>query len=137
MRLGELAETVVRRHGGRVIKLLGDGVLLLFDGPCVAIDAGVGLTRERVKAGLPAAHAGIHSGPIVERDGDVFGTTVNVASRIANHAPAGTILVSEPVAPGCPKRTERFEPLGEVHISGLVEAMTLCRWRPLASPSEG
>jgi len=34
---------------------------------------------------------------VVERDGDVFGTTVNVASRIANHAPAGTILVSEPV----------------------------------------
>jgi class 3 adenylate cyclase len=136
VRLGELAEAVVRRHGGRVIKLLGDGVLLLFDGPCVAIDAVVDLTRTMVKAGLPAAHAGIHSGPVIERDGDVFGTTVNVASRIANHAPAGTILVSEPVALGCPGHTDAFEPLGAVQISGLVDAMTLCRWRPLAPRSE-
>lgn len=137
VRLAELAEAVVRRHGGRVIKLLGDGVLLLFDGPCVAIDAVVDLTREMVKAGLPAAHAGIHAGPVVERDGDVFGTTVNVASRIANHAPAGTILVSQPVMAGCPERTDRFEPLGEVQISGLVEKMVLCRWRPLAPRSGG
>lgn len=136
VRLGELAEAVVRRHGGRVIKLLGDGVLLLFAGPCVAIEAVVELTREMVKAGLPVAHAGIHSGPVVERDGDVFGTTVNVASRIANHAPAGTILVSEPVALGCPEHTSRFEPLGEVVIQGLVDKMTLCRWRPLAPRSD-
>jgi adenylate cyclase len=136
VRLGELADAVVRRHGGRVIKLLGDGVLLLFDGPCVAIEAVTDMTREMVKAGLPAAHAGIHSGPVIERDGDVFGTTVNVASRIANHAPAGTILVSEPVALGCPEQTERFEPLGEVQIQGLVDKMTLCRWRPLAPRSQ-
>jgi class 3 adenylate cyclase len=84
-----------------------------------------------VKAGLPAAHAGIHTGPVIERDGDVFGTTVNVASRIANHAPAGTILVSEPVALGCPDRTDRFEPLGDVRIAGLEDPMMLCRWRPL------
>jgi class 3 adenylate cyclase len=84
-----------------------------------------------VKAGLPAAHAGIHTGPVIERDGDVFGSTVNIASRIANHAPAGTILVSEPVVEGCPGRTARFEPLGEVQIQGLIEPMTLCRYRPL------
>lgn len=136
VRLGELAEMVVRRHGGRVIKLLGDGVLLLFEGPCVAIDAVVDLTRSMVKAGLPAAHAGIHTGPVIERDGDVFGTTVNVASRIANHAPAGTILVSEPVALGCPDHTNRFEPLGDVRIAGLEDTMMLCRWRPLAPRSE-
>lgn len=131
VRLSELADAEVRRHGGRVVKLLGDGVLLLFDGPCVAIDAVVDLTRTMVKAGLPAAHAGIHTGPVIERDGDVFGSTVNIASRIANHAPAGTILVSEPVVEGCPGRTARFEPLGEVQIQGLIEPMTLCRYRPL------
>jgi adenylate cyclase len=136
VRLGELADLVVRRHGGRVVKLLGDGVLLLFDAPCVAIEAVVDLTRSMVKAGLPAAHAGIHAGPVVERDGDVFGTTVNVASRIANHAPAGTILVSQPVLLGCPDMDSRFEPLGDVQISGLVETMRLCRYRPLAARAE-
>jgi class 3 adenylate cyclase len=132
VRLAELAEAVVRRRGGRVVKLLGDGVLMLFASPCAAVEAVVELTRTMVKAGLPAAHAGIHTGPVVERDGDVFGTTVNVASRIANHAPAGSIFVSDPVAQACPDLTPMFEPLGEVAISGLVDPMTLCRWRPLA-----
>lgn len=132
VRLGELADAVVRRRGGRVVKLLGDGVLLLFESPCVAVEAVVELSRAMVKAGLPASHAGIHAGPVVERDGDVFGSTVNVASRIANHAPAGTILVSQPVVAGCPELESRFEPLGEVAISGLVDPMTLCRWRPFA-----
>jgi adenylate cyclase len=132
VRLGELADAVVRRRGGRVVKLLGDGVLMLYDSPCVAVEAVVELTRSMVKAGLPAAHAGIHAGPVVERDGDVFGSTVNVASRIANHAPAGTILVSQPVVLGCPELEDRFEPLGSVAISGLVDQMLLCRWRPFA-----
>lgn len=136
VRLGELSEAVARRHGGRVVKLLGDGVLLLFESPCVAMEAVVELTRSMVKSGLPAAHAGIHAGPVVERDGDVFGTTVNVASRIANHAPAGTILVSEPVIEACPDLVGRFEPLGEVHIAGLADPMMLCRWRPLALGSD-
>jgi len=132
VRLGELADTVVRRQGGRVVKLLGDGVLLLFDSPCSAIETVAELAREMLKAGLPAAHAGLHAAPIVERDGDVFGTTVNVASRIAAHAPAGTVLVSQPVVLGCPELSDRFEALGEVTIKGLAEPMTLCRWRPLA-----
>jgi class 3 adenylate cyclase len=132
VRLGELSETIIRRRGGRVVKLLGDGVLLLFESPCTAIAAVAELTRAMVKAGLPAAHAGIHAGPVVERDGDVFGTTVNVASRIANHAPAGTILVSEAIVAECPDMTSRFEPLGEVQIAGLIDPMMLCRYRPLA-----
>jgi adenylate cyclase len=86
-----------------------------------------------VRAGLPAAHAGVHTGPVVERDGDVFGTTVNVASRIANHAPAGTILVSDEVVAACEVHRDRFEPLGDVHIAGLADPMKLCRWRPLGA----
>ena len=132
VRLGELADAVVRRKGGRVVKLLGDGVLLLFDSPCSAIETVAELAREMLKAGLPAAHAGLHAGPVVERDGDVFGTTVNVASRIAAHAPAGTVLVSQPVVLGCPELSDRFEPLGVVTIKGLADPMQLCRWRPLA-----
>jgi adenylate cyclase len=133
VRLGELADMVVRRHDGRVVKLLGDGVLLLFNSPCIAVEAVAELTRLMVRAGLPAAHAGVHTGPVVERDGDVFGTTVNVASRIANHAPAGTILVSDEVVEACADFRDRFEPLGDVQIAGLIDPMRLCRWRPLAA----
>jgi len=132
VRLGELAEMVMRRHGGRVVKLLGDGVLLVFDSPCVAVEAVAELTRLMVRAGLPAVHAGIHAGPIVERDGDVYGSTVNVAARIASHAPAGTILVSDNVVETCLEHRGRFEALGAVTIRGLVEPLPLNRLRPLA-----
>ena len=45
-------------------------------------------------AGLPPAHAGIAAGPIVVRDGDVYGHTVNLAARVAAHAGAGELLVA-------------------------------------------
>jgi adenylate cyclase len=131
LRLGELAEAVVRRHDGRVLKLLGDGVLLYFYSPCDGVAAVVDLGRLMVKAGLPVAHAGIHAGPVVERDGDVFGTTVNVASRIADRAPAGTILVSQPIVDACADLSERFEALGSVSMRGVIEPMPLYRWRHL------
>ncbi len=131
VRLAELADVVVRRRGGRVMKLLGDGVLLLFESPCDGVGAVAELSREMVKADLPMAHAGLHVGPVVERDGDIFGSTVNVAARIASHAPAGTILVSEAVVLQCPSMTGRFEPLGEVTVRGLVDPIRLYRWKPL------
>ena len=131
VRLAELSDAVVRRRGGRVIKLLGDGVLMLFPSPCDAIHAVAQLSREMVKAGMPAAHAGIHAGPVVERDGDVYGSTVNIASRIASHAPAGSILVSDPVVRECPALMDRMEPLGDVVVSGLMDPIHLSRFRPL------
>jgi adenylate cyclase len=137
VRLAELSEQVVRRRGGRVIKLLGDGVLMLFPAPCDAIQAVAQLSREMVKAGMPAAHAGIHAGPVVERDGDVYGSTVNIASRIANHAPAGTILVSDPVVRECPSLMDRMEPLGNVTVSGIVDPIHLSRFRPLPAGTRG
>jgi len=128
VRLGELAHTVARRRGGRVMKLLGDGVLLMFPSPCVGVEAVAELMGAMLAAGLPPAHAGVHAGPVVERDGDVYGTTVNVASRIAAHAAAGELLISDPVVRECPDLGARVERLGEVTLKGLDDAIWLCRW---------
>ena len=49
-------------------------------------------------AGLPTGHAGVASGPLIVRDGDVFGRTVNLAARISDVAPDGRLLVTEAVA---------------------------------------
>jgi adenylate cyclase len=48
-------------------------------------------------AGLPPAHVGLHAGPVVFQGGDYFGRTVNIASRIADRAEAGQVLVSQEV----------------------------------------
>ena len=89
---------MIRPHGGRVVKLLGDGVLIRFDDRRAAVDATLDLLDALPAAGLPTGHAGIASGPLINRDGDVFGRTVNLAARISDAAPDGRLWVTDAVA---------------------------------------
>jgi class 3 adenylate cyclase len=85
------------RYGGRLVKTLGDGVLLTFPDARGAVEGCVELLRALPGADLPPGHAGVHAGPIIERDGDVFGRTVNLAARVGDLAPAGALFVTRPV----------------------------------------
>jgi adenylate cyclase len=67
------------------------------------------------------------------RDGDLFGRTVNLASRIADAAGTGEILVEEGVVVALPRGTARFEPVGRVELKGFPEPIAL--WR--ATRTEG
>jgi adenylate cyclase len=127
---GELADGVARDHEGRVIKLLGDGALLHFPAAPGAIEAALTLLDAMPAAGLPTGHAGVHVGPLVARDGDIFGRTVNVASRIADVAGAGELLASTvAIAEVEPLADRRFavEPLGLRHLDGLLGPIDLVR----------
>ncbi len=92
-RLHVVASRVVASHGGRVVKQLGDGVLLRFRSGGGAIDGVRELVAALADAGLPAARAGIAVGRFVVRDGDVYGNVVNLAARIAAHARPGEALL--------------------------------------------
>jgi adenylate cyclase len=98
MQLGELTTDTTRPHRGRVVKLLGDGVLIRFDDASSAAAGTLEVLAALPRAGLPTGHAGIASGPLIVRDGDVFGRTVNLAARIADAAPDGHLYVPEAVA---------------------------------------
>jgi adenylate cyclase len=80
--------------GGQVVKTLGDEVLFVAPDPGAAAEIAL---RVADAAGadpeLPSVHAGLAYGPLLERAGDVFGPTVNVASRVTDIARAGTVLV--------------------------------------------
>ena len=94
MRLGDVSTDIAEHRGGRVVKLLGDGVLMRFDDRWAAVMATHDLLEALPANGLPTGHAGIASGPLINRDGDVFGRTVNLAARIADAAPAGRLWVT-------------------------------------------
>jgi class 3 adenylate cyclase len=66
--------------------------------------AGLDMVEQAPVIGLPPAHIGIHAGPVIFQDGDVYGRTVNMASRLASVAQAGEVVVSEEVA----QRADRF-----------------------------
>ena len=125
---GRVARVVQREaaaHGGRAIKWLGDGVMLFFREADRAVDAALDIMAALEADGLPQAHAGIHTGPVLFQEGDYFGRTVNAAARIADRATRGQVVVSDAVMRGMAESDVRFEPLGEVPLKNLAEPMVL------------
>ena len=119
MRLAEVATDTVRPKGGRVVKLLGDGVLVRFDDAVAAAAATLDLLSALPLAGLPSAHAGVASGPLIVRDGDVFGRTVNLAARIADAAPDGHLYVPDGVASALERDGFAFHLVGDTDLQGI------------------
>jgi adenylate cyclase len=120
--LAELVQDEAHRHGGRPVKLLGDGVMFHFAEPVEAVAAALELVGGAEGAGLPPAHVGIHTGPVVYRDGDYFGRTVNIAARIADKAGPGEVFVSAETVEACADRHPGgFRSLGELPLKGVAE----------------
>ena len=116
--LAELAEHAAVRRRGRVVKLLGDGAMLFFEHPLDAVRGALDLVASISGSNLPAAHAGVHQGSVIARDGDFFGRTVNFAARIAAHADPGQVLVSASLAElSAPDL--KFHPAGERAAKGI------------------
>jgi adenylate cyclase len=121
------AETVAATNGGRMVKLLGDGAMLQFPDAQRGLEAALALVRTlSVDRGLPA-HAGIHAGPVVERDLDLFGRTVNLASRLAGAAGSGEILVTEAVVEAAGSPSVRFERVAGRALKGITDPGPLFR----------
>ena len=93
LRLADLASQAVATHRGRVVKLLGDGVLMHFPDVVEAVEAALDLMDRLAASELPLGHVGITRGPIVARDGDIFGRTVNLAARISDVTPSGALYI--------------------------------------------
>ena len=81
--------------GGRVIKTIGDEVLYVADSPRALVEIALALTArgEDEDDGFPRVRAGIAYGDVTTRLGDVFGPTVNIASRLTSIARPGTVIV--------------------------------------------
>jgi class 3 adenylate cyclase len=117
-----------RSRGGRIVKMLGDGALLLFADGASAVRCGLEVIQAIHRAGLPRARVGIHRGPVVVHAGDVFGLTVNVAARINEYARPREVLVSAAVAPDGIEGVE-LEEIGEVSLKGVTRPTMLLRAR--------
>ena len=121
----QLVGEVATQHRGSIVKLLGDGVLLHFPDPGDAVRASLDLTERAPAQGLPPTHIGVNAGPMLYDQGDYFGRTVNVASRIASHAPAGRIYVGESLVGTVAQEGFTLTDLGTFELKGVAEPMTL------------
>ncbi len=124
-------------HGGREIGTQGDGFLLRFPSPREATTCAVELQRrmaqERERDPLaPVVRIGVHAGEVIARDGDVLGRMINIASRVADTAAPGEILVTEPVADHSGTEPALFEDRGLQQLRGVegVRHLLAVRWTP-------
>ncbi|GII05712.1 adenylate/guanylate cyclase domain-containing protein [Planobispora takensis] len=90
---------VVTSAQGRVVKTLGDSVLFVANTAATAADIALRLVEVHSRSkGMPALRVGLAIGQVIGRMGDVFGTTVNLASRLTSLAPTGAVLVDPAMA---------------------------------------
>jgi class 3 adenylate cyclase len=110
------------RHGGFEVKQLGDGFMLAFSSPARAVACAADIQRAMANPMAPSIrlNVGMNSGDAVREGDDFFGHTVNVASRIAEKATGGQVLVSEAtrVLAGHVESV-RFEDAGRRRLRGL------------------
>ncbi|HRP22811.1 MAG TPA: adenylate/guanylate cyclase domain-containing protein [Thauera sp.] len=121
--------------GGRVVKYLGDGVLVLFDDTMAAVQAAARMQEvleELASVELQRAPLGVKTGvdrgSIVEHDGDCYGDAVNVAARLSDRAQAGETLIGEAVFASLPEPMRiACHSLDRITIKGKAEPMRV--WR--------
>ncbi|TCO57319.1 adenylate/guanylate cyclase domain-containing protein [Actinocrispum wychmicini] len=89
----------VAEHHGRVVKMLGDEVLFVADDPQQGAEIALTLVELAEAAeGLPSLRAGLAYGRVLSRFGDVYGSTVNIASRLTSICNPGAVLVDAELA---------------------------------------
>jgi adenylate cyclase len=98
-RVDAIVRALALEHDGKVVKHIGDAVMLAFRR---AVDAADFARRLHEAAGrdasIPGLRLGMHRGPAIYRGGDYIGNTVNLASRVTATATAGQAIVTEAVA---------------------------------------
>jgi len=126
----------VATHGGRIVKMMGDGALVEFASAvdavecALAIQAAIAERNGALEAGESIElRIGINLGDIVIEGDDIFGDGVNVAARLESQAPKGGILVSEAVhAQTRGKVAAPFKDAGELSLKNIAAPVRAWRW---------
>ena len=123
----DLIDPELARHHGEVIKLTGDGMLVLFDSVVAAVEAAAAVQKAMAAAeaaAMPerriAFRIGINLGDIILDDGDVYGDGVNVAARLEAEADAGGVTLSDTAFQSVTGKTDlSFIGLGELTLKNI------------------
>jgi len=125
-----LLSDLATRHQGRVIKTIGDAVLCVFPEADLAVDAAKAMQLALAESPLiehpqltgPFIHVGIHLGPVLCKDEDVFGDAVNIAADLMRQANPQQILATEETVSALrPEAKGMTRPLGTTTVKGKRE----------------
>lgn len=127
-------DAIIRRsleqHGGSEVKHLGDGIMASFDDVPASVACAMAIQQELASynkiSEMPIrVRIGIHAGEPVEESHDLFGSAVQMASRICDAARANAVLVSREVRDACADVDLVFEPTGSETLKGFSQPVQL------------
>ena len=133
----ELVETYVEKYRGLIVKTQGDGHMVVFSTPELAVHAALDIQRafgakwnhsRELRRTPIKVRIGLHTGTAIERGGDYLGQNVALAARVAAQASGGEVLVTGEVAEACPDAD--FTPVGSVELKGFDGEHALWRVEP-------
>jgi adenylate cyclase len=127
----DMARDVAVACGGRLVKTIGDEVMLAFDGAKQAAEAAVGI-QEKVASAARAGglrlefRIGFHFGDAIERDGDLYGDSVNTAARLVKLAKAGQVLACASTIAALPEPSRpQIREVDKITVKGKQEDLTV------------
>ncbi len=118
-----ISHTRCIEYRGHLVKPLGDGVMMYFPDAGDAVHCSLAIVGAAKDRSMPPIRAGIAAGPVIMQDGDYYGRTVNIASRLLGVAIPNQILVTNDVVDAVTDPTLIFEALAPVHLKGVNEIM--------------
>lgn len=117
---------MIAGRGCALVKTLGDAVMVRGDDPLETVRVGLEIEREIGRHhGWPPVRVGIHTGRAVERRGDWFGASVNVAARVLDAAEAGQVVVTDETRAASRSQEVEFRPLGRHELRNVLEGHDL------------
>ena len=136
--LADLIDPKIDDHNGRIVKLMGDGMLVEFtsvvDAVCAASETQQALAKHNASLSPEKRiefRIGINLGDVVIDGDDIHGDGVNIAARLEGLADPGGICVSEAVYEQVRHRIElTFEDMGEQDVKNIDRAVRAWRWLP-------
>lgn len=124
-----LLETVHRERGQpRFQKALGDGMMLCYADAREAVTAARRIMPAMRAGAPPGVHASLHCGTAILREGDYFGSAVNVAARLLDSADEGQLVATRPIVDACGDQFA-WERTGPLWIRGVAEPLETFRLR--------
>ena len=136
----ERLEPVLARHGGRLVKLTGDGALVEFPSAVGALSAAIEFQQAMAEANRDQPEdtrivfrIGLHLGDLIVDGDDLYGDGMNVAARLETEAPAGGVVISRNVHDAAAGRLKAtFEDLGNLVLKNIerpIQAFCV-QWEP-------
>jgi class 3 adenylate cyclase len=132
-----ITRETLKQHGGAEVKTMGDGFMASFGSLTLAVECAIALQRafaRHTESSPEPLHVrvGINAGEPIEEDGDLFGSTVILAARIAAQAGSDEILIPQGVRHLLAGKSYVYADRGETMLKGFEDAVRLyeVHWRP-------